>query len=362
LGMPELVDGLHTELLLFDPIGDLVAITNGNASDGVNSLIDFTIPSFDVGQWIIEVTASPSTPTTTFGDYVLTALGATGGSLLTMAEQAVSPPAGTLVAPPGTILATFTQQIYGLSLTPGELQINGVPAVAVAFTGPNTATWTVAQGSIPAGTNAANVAAIGADVSGHAVTSVAGTQAVPFSYTIYTSDALTPPVAEPDQVLARENTPTNIPAAFLLSNDSSPINGPLSIIAVNSTSGASVTLTNSGTVVIYSPPPGLYGLDQFTYTLSDGRWTATGTVKVIILSPGAPAYEHLVMTGTPADESFKFSGYPGASYMLQSAPALNGPWTDIYPAITAGLDGLISATNSVASPPPIRFFRMRQWP
>ena len=62
-GPNEFVNNLYPELLLYDPNGNLVAIADGNASDGRNSVIDFTVPDGDAGKWTIEVTASPNTPT-----------------------------------------------------------------------------------------------------------------------------------------------------------------------------------------------------------------------------------------------------------------------------------------------------------
>ena len=61
-GPPEIQNGFYPELLLYDPNGNLVAVASGNASDGRNSIIDFTVPSGDAGQWGIEVTASPIHP------------------------------------------------------------------------------------------------------------------------------------------------------------------------------------------------------------------------------------------------------------------------------------------------------------
>ncbi|HLK20412.1 MAG TPA: pre-peptidase C-terminal domain-containing protein [Bryobacteraceae bacterium] len=50
------------ELLLYDPNGNLVAIANGNASNGSSSVIDFTVPSGDGGNWTAQVVGSPSVP------------------------------------------------------------------------------------------------------------------------------------------------------------------------------------------------------------------------------------------------------------------------------------------------------------
>ena len=64
------------ELLLYDAHGNLVAIANGNASDGVSSIIDFTIPGGDGGTWTVQASSSPSfSPFAT--DYTLTIKGST---------------------------------------------------------------------------------------------------------------------------------------------------------------------------------------------------------------------------------------------------------------------------------------------
>ena len=55
-----------------------MAVANGNASGGRNSVITYTVPDKDAGKWTIEVTASPDTPTLTAGEYGLLVTGATG--------------------------------------------------------------------------------------------------------------------------------------------------------------------------------------------------------------------------------------------------------------------------------------------
>ncbi len=63
-----------TELLLFDPNGNLVAVASGNGPDGLSSIIDFTVPSGDAGDWQIQVVE----PSTTAYAYDLAIQGATG--------------------------------------------------------------------------------------------------------------------------------------------------------------------------------------------------------------------------------------------------------------------------------------------
>jgi hypothetical protein len=51
-----------TELLLSDPNGNLVAVAAQNGSDGFSSIIDFTVPSGDAGEWQIQVAPDPNIP------------------------------------------------------------------------------------------------------------------------------------------------------------------------------------------------------------------------------------------------------------------------------------------------------------
>lgn len=51
-----------TELLLYDPNGNLVAIASQNGFDGFSSIIDFQVPGGDAGEWQIQVAPSPNTP------------------------------------------------------------------------------------------------------------------------------------------------------------------------------------------------------------------------------------------------------------------------------------------------------------
>ena len=75
-GAGEFVNTFFPEILLYDQNGNLVAVAAGNASDGRNSVIDFTVPAG--GVWRVQITASPNTPSPSTGEYVLTVNGNTG--------------------------------------------------------------------------------------------------------------------------------------------------------------------------------------------------------------------------------------------------------------------------------------------
>ena len=70
--------GTATELLLTDPNGNLVAIAAGNGSDGLSSIIDFTVPDGDAGEWQIQVSPSQNIPTPQPYAYDLAIRGFTG--------------------------------------------------------------------------------------------------------------------------------------------------------------------------------------------------------------------------------------------------------------------------------------------
>jgi len=186
-GPNEFVNNFYPELLLYDPNGNLVAVAAGNAADGRNSVIDFTVPEGDAGSWVIEVTASPNTDTPSSGEYGLLVTGATG-SLSPFVVTGTTPAAGALLQPPTDIIVTFNDPVLGTSLTPGELEVNGVAATVVTQVNANTVDWSVPASAYATGIDLPNVVTIGADLSGNQVMDVSGQTLTPYSYTFYTTN------------------------------------------------------------------------------------------------------------------------------------------------------------------------------
>lgn len=93
----------------------------------------------------------------------------------------------------------------------------------------------------------------------------------------YDPTVVTAPSATDDSA----STPRNVAATLdVLANDlagSGP--GPLRIVAVGTPLAGTAT-TNLAGQIVYTPPPGFLGEDVFSYTLSDGLGTATGSVKI----------------------------------------------------------------------------------
>jgi len=84
------------------------------------------------------------------------------------------------------------------------------------------------------------------------------------------------PIANDDSAITDMDTPTTI---AVLANDYDPDGDPLTVIAVGTPMNG-VVIINSNNTLTYTPTTGFYGADTFTYTISDGRLTATATVTV----------------------------------------------------------------------------------
>ena len=79
------------------------------------------------------------------------------------------------------------------------------------------------------------------------------------------------------QVAFTENTSTDLATSVLLANDTDADGGTLTVTAVGAAAHGTVTL--NGDVVSYNPNLDYSGADSFTYTISDGTYSSTGTVS-----------------------------------------------------------------------------------
>ena len=93
-----------------------------------------------------------------------------------------------LVQPPTDIFITFNEPVLGSSLTPGELEVNGVAATAVTLVNANTVDWSIPSTAYATGIDLPNVVTIGADSMGNQVMDVSGQTLTPYSYTFFTTN------------------------------------------------------------------------------------------------------------------------------------------------------------------------------
>ena len=73
------------------------------------------------------------------------------------------------------------------------------------------------------------------------------------------------------------------PDTFLLSNDSNPNGGTLTISAIDTTSAEGGTIEDIGSGFYrYTPAPDFNGTDTFEYTVTNGTESDTATVTVTV--------------------------------------------------------------------------------
>ena len=80
------------------------------------------------------------------------------------------------------------------------------------------------------------------------------------------------------------STTSSLPI-LVLANDSDPNGDPLAVVSVTQPPRGTAAVAAQGLMVSYTPQAGFVGVDQFTYTVSDGRGgTASATVRVTVIA------------------------------------------------------------------------------
>ncbi len=150
----------------------------------------------------------------------------------------------------------------------------------------------------------------------------------------------------------------------LLANDSDPDGDPLVVSAVSSTNSTSSTSTNGGAValtathVTYTPRPGFFGEDRFTYTISDGRGGTATAVVVIFVSDGAlPSLNRMSIVPKPGGGLLvRFAGIPGHTYTFERSTDMMNWSTAPGGTLAAPVHGILEYCDP-NPPQPAAFYR-----
>lgn len=178
------------------------------------------------------------------------------------------------------------------------------------------------------------------------------------SYTVPEPSPNSPPRPGKDALGTASGVPAASPIVKLLANDSDPDNDPLTISGADQTSTQGGTVAIDGENVVYSPPAGFSGADQFYYTVSDGKGgTARGVVTVSVAPDDRVVQYDVQVIATAGSTVVRFFGIPGLPYIIQCADAVTGPWRDLSPPIAAGPTGLVEYLDTTSPKPPVRFYR-----
>jgi probable HAF family extracellular repeat protein len=99
------------------------------------------------------------------------------------------------------------------------------------------------------------------------------------------SECATPPVALPDVFQVSQDSGTNVLA--VLDNDVSLEGEELVLFSATAAAHGTVSFAELGTLLTYTPEPGWWGVDDFTYTVLDANGgLATATVTVFVNQSG----------------------------------------------------------------------------
>jgi len=164
---------------------------------------------------------------------------------------------------------------------------------------------------------------------------------------------------------------TKVTTASLISNDkysSIPEDDRgVTFVSAQPTSSGGASIRIKGGWLIYQPSSSarIGTSDTFTYTVSNGIKTATGTVTVSLV---APNYEAEVAIDRVSGSQVYFSAMPGMTFEVQGAsqPGTGATWTTIAGPNsgnwTSGADGRLVVTDPAAVGSGSRFYQFRWVP
>ena len=137
-----------------------------------------------------------------------------------------------------------------------------------------------------------------------------------------------PPIAVNDLAFTPFQTPGFIP---VMRNDRDVDSSALTLVAGQSptNAGGTAVVHNNGTPgntaddgIFYTPPPQFSGIDQFTYTISDGALTASATVTVGIAPFCSPEPTGSFFADFETDNN-------GFTVLTPGNPSASQPWTRV---------------------------------
>ena len=172
------------------------------------------------------------------------------------------------------------------------------------------------------------------------------------------------PIAVNDTVTKPfDNAAFKIPVATLLANDSRITSGGVTVATGLSITAVSGPATVSGAFVFFTPA--ITGQETFTYTLSDGTTTATGTVTVNpAAAPTDFTLEFLRLVSSTYDSEnvttaiiVELAGVPGQNYTIQYSTNINSGWISLPAPVSTGSTGTFNVSLTAPGNVSNMFFR-----
>lgn len=210
-------------------------------------------------------------------------------------------------------------------------------------------------------------AAIGLSSSITVTTGDAGTQPLipPPSLTVAGFQGFTisgswdkPPLTTSVVLATLVNTSLSIDAATILAATSDPDGDNVSVYSADLNSTNNGSIAQSGSTIIYSPATNFQGNDTFSVRVADGRGGFAAVPVLVLVSDGwTPGPNELSINLVNAHTVISFGGTLGENYVIQFAPTVNGPWSDLSGPLTAGGNSAM-AYNDQQPLTAARFYRV----
>lgn len=157
-------------------------------------------------------------------------------------------------------------------------------------------------------------------------------------------------------------TPVNTPVTIDMSTINAAISETdgdvLSIFAIDSQSVHNGGIATTAATLIFTPAVNFQGTDTFSVRFSDGLGGFAAVPILVLVSGGiTPTAQQISINSVSGHTVIAFGGVPGGNYVIQYAPTLNGPWSDLSGSLTLGAN-CIMGYNDQHTVSPTRFYRV----
>jgi hypothetical protein len=165
----------------------------------------------------------------------------------------------------------------------------------------------------------------------------------------------TPPVAGADTIWRSMTNGAKVTVTALLSNDVDADGDPVTFVSVSLASTHGGSITRSGDGLFYTPPAGFTNEDSFSYTISDGHASVSGTVLVKLKVELLPSPNLVLVALGNGSYLIRFNGISGRAYRVEYIDDfVNAQWQTLG-SRTADEFGMFEYIDNSASPQ--RFYR-----
>ena len=156
-------------------------------------------------------------------------------------------------------------------------------------------------------------------------------------------------VANIDEIGVVKDRSVTVTAEKLFANDTAAEEAELTLTATSAVSTNGGTVLMVGNAITFTPAAGFSGLDLFTYTVTDGCNTATGSVFVTVLDTANSSANRIGDILLDTDGAHvRFAAIPGFTYLVERSD-VSADWA-VVGSVLAATDGLMEFLDQ--NPPP----------